>query len=477
MTTDSKFLERLRTGLKHASVPNEALLVVAFSGGPDSSALLAGLSRLADDYKFSLVAAHVNHQIRAESSHKDQLAAKAIAKSLQVEFIAETVDVPIIAAKKHISVESAARNARYQVLSQIARSRNAYGVVTGHTRGDQAETVLLHATRGAGLKGISGMRYQSVLKIPDSDIELNVLRPMLDTPRTECVEYCEQTGINPVLDESNNSRDYTRNKIRLDVLPLLNEATPGASDALARLARNATDDLEIIEWVVDLHLTKAKNDDGSYARSAIEELPKSLIARMIMRAYNTHLGHSQDLERTHISEMVRHLAGRSGVSIELPNNIRFFIDKDSFGFASPNDDDCPFPGSFDLIGLRIPGATTLNDGFTIDTEIIKRPEKLDSGNSRVTFATPELQSHTLSVRNRKNGDRFQPLGMSPQVKLQDFFVGAGVPERWRDRVPIVESDQGIIWVAGYRLAEWAKVLPDHDKVTRLELIAPQSETD
>jgi tRNA(Ile)-lysidine synthase len=474
MSTDSKFLEHLRTGLKLASVPNGATLIVAFSGGPDSSALLAGLANIADDHNYSLVAAHINHQIRSEASRSDQLAAQAIAESLQVEFVTETVDVPAIAVEKNISVESAARHARYQVLSQIAQSSNAYGVVTGHTKGDQAETVLLHATRGAGLKGISGMNYQSVLKITDSDIELNLLRPMLGTPRSECIECCEKHGISPVLDESNNSRDYTRNKIRLDVLPLLNQVTPGASDALARLADNVSDDLEIIDWVVDLYLAKAKNGNGSYSRSATDGVPASLVARMIMRAYETHLDHSQDLERTHVSEMVNHLSGRSGVSIELPNKTTFFIDKDSFGFASPNDDDCPFPESFTASDLQLPGTTKLSDGFIIDAEIVERPKQLDTGNSHITFATPDLLSQSLSLRNRKNGDRFQPLGMTPKVKLQDFFVGAGVPKRWRDRVPIVESGDGIIWIAGYRLAEWAKVLPDHTKVTRLELIAPLS---
>ena len=106
-------------------------------------------------------------------------------------------------------------------------------------------------------------------------------------------------------------------------------------------------------------------------------------------------------------------------------------------------------------------------------EIVNRPERLDTGGSHVTFATPDLVSHPLHLRNRKNGDRFQPLGMEPQVKLQDFFVGAGVPERWRDRIPIVESDRGIVWVTGYRLAEWAKVLPEHDQVTRFELTGTQ----
>ena len=470
MATDSKFLDRLDAGLTLASVPNGATLVVAFSGGPDSTALLAGLAHLGKRRELMLIAAHVNHQIQAESSDRDQFAANHIAKSIGVDFRVETVNAPALAAENKISIELAARHTRYTALSKIARNSNAYGVVTGHTRNDQAETVLLHAARGAGLKGIGGMRYSSVLKFPESDLGLNVLRPMLDTPRSECIDYCEQLGIKPVVDPSNSSRDYTRNQIRLDVLPLLEKAAPGSLDALARLAKNAEDDLAIIDWVVDRFLSEARTETGAYSRLAITELPQSLVARMLMRAYETHVGHSQDLERVHVSDMVSQLSGRSGTSIELPNRTRFYIDRKSFGFASPEDDDCPYPNSLDAIGFQLPGTTQLGDGFIANAEIVNRPDQLDSGNSHITFATPDLLSHSLTLRNRVNGDRFQPLGMKQRVKLQDFFVGAGVPERWRDRVPIIKSDEGIVWVVGYRLAEWAKVLPSHSRVTKLEIM-------
>jgi tRNA(Ile)-lysidine synthetase-like protein len=376
MATESKFLDRLDAGLTLASVPNGATLVVAISGGPDSTALLAGLARVSKRRELMLIAAHVNHQIQAESSTRDQLAASRIAESIGVDFRIETVNAPALAAENKISIELAARHTRYTALSKIATVSNAYGVVTGHTRNDQAETVLLHAARGAGLRGIGGMKYSSILKFPESDLELNVLRPMLDTPRLECIDYCEQLGIKPVVDPSNSSRDYTRNQIRLDVLPLLEKATPGSSDA---------------------------------------------------------------------------------------------IDRESFGFASPDDDDCPYPNSLNAIDFQLPGTTLLGDGFIANSEIIDRPDQLDSGSAHITFATPDLLTHALKLRNRINGDRFQPLGMKQRVKLQDFFVGAGVPERWRDRVPIIESGEGIVWVAGYRLAEWAKVLPSHSRVTKLEI--------
>lgn len=471
MSTDSKFLELLNEGLDQALVPDGATLVVAFSGGPDSSALLAGLASLREQRQFSLIAVHINHKIRPSSSDRDQATAQQIAEDLNVEFQHVTIDVPALSTKTKVSIESAARTARYDTLAKISVDRDAFGVATGHTRDDQAETVLLHAARGSGLKGISGMDYSSVLRIPVDSVELRVLRPMLDTPRFECLSYCEQQNLTPALDESNDSRDYRRNKIRLDVLPALNESVPEASQSLARLAKNATDDLELIDWVVERHLTVAREASGSYSRFTVEDLPGSLISRMLMSAYESHIGHLNNLERTHISDMARLLKRHSGTSIELPNNVEFYVDKNVFGFRSAGDDDCPYPvTSSSCTKLNAPGTFDLGGGMSVKVEQINRPERLDSSDPHVTFASPDVLANSMHLRTRKNGDRFQPLGMEPQVKLQDFFVGAAVPERWRDRVPIVDSAEGIIWIAGYRLAEWAKVLPEHTQVTRFELI-------
>ncbi|MBT3995881.1 MAG: tRNA lysidine(34) synthetase TilS [Chloroflexi bacterium] len=469
MSTKSKFIDLLDTGLDRAGVQDGSKLVVAFSGGPDSSALLAGLTELSDKRRLSLVAAHVNHQIQANSSDANQASAQLIANNLKVEFAATTVDVPRIAAEQKISVESAARTSRYLALADVVDSHGAFGVVTGHTLDDQAETVLQHAARGAGLRGVSGMRFNSVLKIPTSDIELTVLRPMLDAPRSAGIEYCQYSGINPVIDESNASRDYTRNRLRLDVFPQLNAAIPEASQSLARLAKNSSDDLSIIEWVVDENLANSRIDKRRYSRAYLANLPNSLVGRMLMRAYELHVGHALNLERTHVSKMTSLLSGKSGTAIELPNATEFYVDKDEFGFRFDDHDDCPYPSLIALQKLNVPGTTELASGVTLQAELIDRPQNLDHENQHVTYAAPDLFVNDLNLRNRINGDRFQPLGMNSHVKLQDFFVDSAVPERWRNRVPIIDSAKGIVWIAGYRLADWAKVLPEHQTVARFEL--------
>ena len=466
------FIKQLNTGLTRASIPDRATLIVAFSGGPDSSALLAGLSILSEKKCFNLIACHINHQIRLDSCERDQIAAKYIAESLGIEFSSTTVNVPKISKQQKISIETAARKIRYESLRELSEKYNAHGVVTGHTRDDQAETVLFHAGRGTGLKGLAGMDYRSTLRFPHSEIKLTVLRPLLDTSRSTIIDYCKQRGIQTVNDASNDDREYTRNKIRLDVLPALDVATPGAKSALARLAENASDDLEIVDWVVQRELKQAIYSNDKYSRSEINRLPIYLIRRILMQGYRNHVGHSQNLERAHVSTMASQLLSHSGSSMDLPNGVTFSVDKDSFSFSSEHNDDCPYPPPIVETNLNQFGITQLDGGFNVITEVKNRPHQLDTGNTWITYASPTVASLSLRLRNRKNGDRFQPLGMNTDVKLQDFFVGTGLPKRWRDRVPLIESNPGILWVVGSRLAEWGKVMPEHTKVTRLKLIPP-----
>ena len=166
--------------------------------------------------------------------------------------------------------------------------------------------------------------------------------------------------------------------------------------------------------------------------------------------------------------MVSLLSGKSGTFIRLPNAIEFYIDKHEFGFRSDDYDDCPYPDSISPQKLNVPGVTELASDVTLEAELIDRPKILNTKNHHVTYAAPDLFANDLNLRGRIDGDRFQPLGKKSHVKLQDFFVDSAVPKRWRNRVPIIDSKRGILWIVGYRLADWAKVLPEHETVIRFD---------
>jgi len=471
MTSSDSFVENLRDGLALADVPPDSKLVVAFSGGPDSTALLAGLAKLRCDMSLDLLACHVNHGIRKESSDKDARAASKIAESLSVEFRLFENDIPSKAKSIKQGIEQTAREVRYELLAGAVEQFGAIRVVMGHTLDDQAETTLMHAARGSGLRGMSGMRPRSVLNIPSHQVLVNVIRPLLGVRHHDCVTFCELQSLDYVVDESNSSDIYARNRVRHDALPILERVSPGATAALARLARNSQQDLDALDWFTDKIVTDIEVDDGIYSVAGISDLPEPVANRVLMRLFEIASGNLQELERSHLELMKGLVQGRSGTAIDLPQGFKLVIDKDMFHFRTQNgSDDCPYPPAFEESEFNVPSHQQLVNDWKLITESVPRPTKLNSKNSLETYASNSLEASTLRVRNRRPGDRFHPLGATGSKKLQDYFIDEGLPRRWRDRVPIIEANSEIAWIVGGRLSEWAKVQPGDDRVVRIELI-------
>jgi tRNA(Ile)-lysidine synthase len=471
MTSFDSFVENLRSGLAEAELVPGSKLVVAFSGGPDSTALLAGLAELRDHLSLDLLACHVNHGIRSETSHKDAEAARNIAKSLSVEFRLFETDVPSQAKSRKQGIEQTAREVRYELLGGVVEEFNAFGVVTGHTLDDQAETTLLHVARGSGLKGMSGMRAFSILDIASIGTSLNVIRPLLGARHHDCVEFCDLRSLAYVVDESNSSDVYARNRARHDALPTLERVSPGATVALARLAKNSQQDIDALDWLTENIVTDLEIEGGIYSLAGISDLPEPVVTRVLMRLFEIAAGNLQELERSHLDLMSHLVRGHSGTSIDLPQGVQMLVDKESFRFTTTSDmDDCPYPPVIEEATFNIPSDQSFAENWKIVAESMPRPANLNSNNPLATYASSSLEEATLRVRNRRPGDRFHPLGATGSKKLQDYFVDEGLPRRWRHRVPIVEANSEIAWIGGGRLSEWAKVQPDDDRVVRFEIV-------
>ena len=192
-----------------------------------------------------------------------------------------------------------------------------------------------------------------------------------------------------------------------------------------------------------------------------------------MAAYESVTGTLDGLESAHLDAMLEVALGRAGASVDLTGGVKMIGDRHVARLAHRvrQDDDCPYPSTVPEQPLSVPGDLDLADGFRLVAEI--RPGATpEPGREWIATLDPAILDGELVVRSRRPGDRFHPLGMPGPVKLQDFFVNAGVPRRWRDRVPLVESASGIAWVAGHRPAEWARLGPSADRALRLELTGP-----
>ncbi len=464
-------LDTVRHGIAANNLTG-ASMVVAFSGGPDSTTLLHSLHSLKDTLGLELHAAHLDHGLRPESSEADADFAREFAASLGVPITTERADTYTLRAECGLSTEEAARRVRYEFLSQVASRHGADCVALGHTLDDQAETILLNVIRGTGLDGLSAMQATSSREIGAGRVTL--FRPLLSVGKSEILAYCAENDLDPRLDESNLSTEFTRNRIRLDLIPRLEQYNPSIRNALARLASSASMDLDFIRQEVERaarDIVAVDSDGAGIERERFSRLHPALGYHLLRHAVEIVKGDTNDLELGHVSQMFDMISGASGKSMNLPGGLRFHVDYDFAHIRRTYALDLPTP-SIDSapIELRVPGSVTKGE-WIVSSSFVENDAKSverskDDPRLSERFGADAI-GETLLLRTRKAGDTFQPLGLGSEKKLKDFMIDAHIPRRWRDSVPLVEACGRIAWVVGWRIADWAKISPRTRRVLEI----------
>jgi tRNA(Ile)-lysidine synthase len=389
-------------------------LVVAVSGGADSTALLLLLADLAPQLGLDLHVANFDHRLRPRASAKD---AQYVADLAQ----GHGATIRIGRADTAPKSEDEARDLRYAFLRRAAREVGATRIATGHTRDDQAETVLLHATRGSGLAGLAGMR-------PRRD---DIVRPLLAIGRAETEAVCREAKITPREDRSNTNPTYARNRIRHRVLPELERINPQARAALARLADAAAAAAAATRGAAERALADATTPDGI----ALDRLDDGSRDEALTLAWLTTIG--RPLAAKHRIALARLAAtGEGSVSLDLPGG-RAVREYGVLRIERPAPQTLP------------PGELPLGEGETVDWA----GWTLTLGGPRPpgALAAPAPESGTLTVRSRRPGDR---LAGRLRIKVQDLFTDAKVPARARAVHPLVATGPNEVWwVVGLRHAD------------------------
>jgi len=472
------------------------------------------LARWQSDFDITLYAAHLDHQLRGAESQADAKYVANLAKQLDVPITIGRRDVAAYRSKRNCSVEEAARELRYDFLAEVASDVGAKRVATGHTKDDQVETILMHILRGTGTSGLRGLEPCS--PIPSKSCQLSavsyqilVIRPLLGITREETLNYCQEYQLEPRIDSSNLSLSFLRNRLRLELLPLLRKYNPSVDQALLRLAEIARDDSSFIEQhAFQLWGEVAKKEDNAIYlnKERVCALPTALQRQLIRLAIDKVLGDTRDIEARHI-EAIRNLLSKPvGKRISLPHGLICWSEYDEVVIAGgfpviarhevPKQSElpslpCPFPALEGEFPLNVPGETTL-PGWRVIAKIAseqigkyhcessaschseRSEESHNTQGSIYRVISDEFDLHRagieLLVRQRRPGDRFQPLGMNMPKKLQDFMVDAKIPLSWRDHVPLVCSPQQIIWVVGWRIDDRVKVTEATTQILRLEFI-------
>ncbi len=453
-----------RAGLSRSS----STLVVACSGGPDSTALLRCLHRLREDHGLTLFVAHLNHDFRGAEADHDAAFAQRLADGLGIPCSIDKRD-PIAYQRANgvSSFEQAAREMRYGFLRDVAAQAEASTVALGHTADDQAETVLMHLLRGSGLQGLRGMSVLSPWPWPEPGPAL--FRPLLGLTKAEAAAYCRKLGQTFRQDSGNYMWRFSRNRVRLDLMPrLARDYNPQVREALTRLSRAAWDEMDYITGQVDdLWPELSSSGAGTVALDAgvLTGIHPALQRHSLRRAYSAVSGDPKGLNEAHIEAMLLLLRkGAGGRGLDLPRGIRASLQGGVLTVCRADEPRVlPGPGGEHYITVprsQAEGLELAVGDWRVSLAAVDSAEEREfAGTGRRVLAT-SLNSAVLgdgvTVRNRRPGDRFQPSGMAGTKKLQDFFIDAKVPREQRDAVPLVVCERGIAWVVGYRVAEWAK---------------------
>ncbi len=443
-------------------------LVVAVSGGADSVCLLHILSRHRVDLNVELHIAHLNHQLRGAESDADASYVSDLVRKLGVPATIERRDVAMYHDRKGGSLEEAAREVRYGFLSDVSRTVQATKVVTGHTRDDHIETILLHLLRGAGTAGLCGLQSRSILPYGENGSQLDVVRPLLELTRQETVAYCRRHRLAPRSDSSNESFAFLRNRVRLELLPVLRSYNPGIDRALLRLADIAGDDISFIEEQASLLLPDLACKDGDALYLDINKmlaLPRAIQRQVFRKAVKQLRGSLKDVEADHIESMVESLSKPAGKRFYLPDGLTLSTEYGRLVLTPTRSSVCPLPPLQDTAAINVPGDTDL-PGWRVRADVVQ--ESVDNDNGFTARFDLDKIGKKLVVRRRRPGDRFQPLGMNQTKKLQDFMVDAKIPRTWRDRVPLVSSARQILWVVGWRMDDRVKVTEKTKKILHLQ---------
>lgn len=466
--------------------PGEARVVAGLSGGVDSVVLVHLLRRLG----YAVVAAHVNYGLREEAAEDEAFVRRYCASfEPSVPLRAVRRDAEARADQHGTSLQEAAREQRYAFFREVAREEDARHVAAGHHQGDQAETLLLNLARGSGPEGLAGMRPKRLLGVgesgsagerggererkaesapPHSEISHahpRLIRPLLGTSRDQIEAYARERGLSWREDASNRDARFKRAALRRDVLPALDTHFPGASERLARsaeLMRGFVDESLRPELRRRFEEARAPASGGGRVQlGALRAASPVWQGRLVLEGLRRWCP-GAPRTRAVARELRDLLDAQPGRHVDF-KRARVWRERDGLRFVAQKD------RSEDVVPQPLaPGRPACLPGGTVRAERLPAPpDDLAATGPHVAVLDAQQAPFPLQVRPWQDGDRIQPLGMDGHTLVSDLLTDAKVPPSERRRVPVVCDGEDIVWVAGHRLAEDAKVRPATRRAVRL----------
>ena len=455
--------------------PNDAVLL-GVSGGPDSVALFHILRDLSAELKIELAVGHLNHCLRGTASENDARFTRSLANQFNIPFHSDKKDVRQYRKQYRLSLEEAARNARYGFLFSVAGANGYNKIALGHHADDNAEQILMHLFRGSGPLGMSG--------IPPIRDGL-IVRPLIHLKKDQIIRFLNENRIDFVLDESNQDRKILRNRIRHDLMPSIKSSLqPQIVHALTRMAQITRSEEEWLEQIIEPLFEESILDRSSsrlvLSVDRLKTMHPAVQRRVLRKAISQIKGNLRRITFAHIESVKQNLRTEmSRRSIDLPDRIRvssrgskLFISKEDHPLRQTS------VGSWiPRMDYHIPKLETVvikEIGAHIQFSEMSATNGMDfqSAGHHIAFFDMDRVRFPLILRNFHIGDRFSPLGMTGTQKVKDFFINNKIPREDRGRYPLLVSNDRIIWVVGLRIDESVKVTPATRTVLKVKMTLP-----
>lgn len=411
-----------------------ATVIVAFSGGADSIALLSFLNKYKELLDINLIAAHVNHGIRGIEANSDEQFVKQYCQKIGVELKVLHVDVPAVSKQTRESEEECGRRIRYEFFESI--DYNAL-VATAHTKSDNAETVLFNLTRGTGLRGLCGIPAKRG----------NIIRPLIECSRSEIEKYCSLNELQYVTDSTNSDTEYSRNLIRHSVIPNLEKINPSLTESISRCVSSLKEDNDLISDLANMIRQKITLENGYDATTLKSEHPsirKRIISDLVFENGNIHP------EQKHI-ETIDNMLRDSG-QIQVAKDCFVRVKGGVIDFPKLQNNIEPFYIPFQNNDIKLSFITIkIKIINNINADCIQKINK-DILDNAIDY--DKIDKYCV-FRNRRDGDVFSPKGRKISKSLKKLFNESRIPTEKRDDIIMLANDTEILWIEGFGPSEKA----------------------
>lgn len=422
----------LRTIDEYKMLPKGCSVVVGFSGGADSISLLHFLIQLKETYEIRIIAAHVNHCLRGKESERDENFVRKFCEDNNIEIRVLKIDVKSEAKKLGYGLEECGRNIRYEFFNSIS-SECSGRIATAHTLSDCMETTILNFARGTGLNGLCG--------IPP--VRENIIRPFIFVTRKQIEEYCTNNGLTYITDSSNLSRDYARNKIRLDVIPILKQINPSFDNAALRMIDNITKDRDYLNELAECEFEKCRKING-FSAEAISRLPDPIKYRVIMKIISERC--EIKLEATHL-EMINVILNSGEGAVNIPGNYYVKVKSGIINVNAPKTPKIEWENKINSKEiLTEQGRKFIIEDISI--EEFRKKSKINKLllNNALDYDT--ISSDTV-IRNRRAGDIFCSAQRRVTKTIKKLFCENKIDSDQRNNIAMLACGNNILWVQGF----------------------------